>query len=183
MPTNETSRRAVVTGGLAASTAIAATAVATRMAVGAPANNAELLALGRRFDALLAEWLPLRERYLERLHWCHRTARSRAALDPAPCDFCTPLTFVKHLADTEDESNLPELEVPHNDLDRQLESLVDSIDGATATTIAGLAVKARTARYIRVEAWSHDLEDCDYDEQGYRRLVETIEAFAAKAGV
>jgi len=55
MPKHDTNRRAVVTGGLAAGTAIAATAVATRMAVGAPAHadDAKWRDLGERINAQL----------------------------------------------------------------------------------------------------------------------------------
>jgi len=49
MPKHETSLRAVVTGALAASTAIAATDVPTRVTTGAASADSELLALVDRY--------------------------------------------------------------------------------------------------------------------------------------
>jgi hypothetical protein len=168
--TTTTSRRAVLAGTAAASTA------ATLPAIAFPAvqPDAELLALGRQLDRLFAMHRVACERYKPQWEVFSREAEKMAATVPNSNDAWEAMS--KRV-----EAEYP-VDYPHPD------DIIDVTDGPSrvvmalpATTLAGLAVKARLAKFTCSKFWTETEEDADWDHLVLRSLVDAVLEQAGKA--
>jgi hypothetical protein len=195
----QTSRRAVLAGlGTAASVAVAS-------ATASPHSNddAELLRIGRELDAALVDWsAQLKAEQLDDAEFeaeCFRaTGMTYAAATAAAEQFVA--SGRGHVADAEGELEayfrtrdelsrarhsdpvVSEREIARSaaNYDR-LPPIVEAIFEIQATTITGLAVKARAAMWYASEFWLTD--DDQFDELGRRELKALAHDILAVAGV
>jgi hypothetical protein len=195
----QTSRRAVLAGlGIAAS-------VAAVSATASPHSNddAELLRLGRELDAALVDWsAQLKAEQLDGAEFeaeCFRaTGMTYAAATAAAEQF--EASGRGHVADaaselkayfrTRDELSRARYSDPaesEREIARsaanydRLGPIVEAIFEIHATTITGLAVKARAAMWYASEFWLTD--DDQFDELGRRELKALAHDILAVAGV
>jgi hypothetical protein len=135
-----------------------------RLSVGtAPASSvgdSRLLGLEKQFNAISAELLAV-----QRLHRNQDRSRSLAAHSP--------------------EEVTIESDVGEHTFDefatRQIESVLallhpieQAIMQTPASTIAGLAVKARHAAYVMSHYWDEPIDQIDWEAQAIRLLVEAV---------
>ena len=123
-------------------------------------DDATLLALERRFDAISAELL-----VLERLRHDRETYWSPVA-EPPEQSAKTPCGG-EHTCD----------EV----VTRQIETVLARLDPieraimqTQACTIAGLGVKARHAAYVMSQYWEEPIDQIDWDARAVRLLIEAV---------
>ena len=152
-------RRAVLAG--------AATLPAlTLPAIAANEPDAELLAIGRQYDALVLvyedarrrsePWIAAQQRVLSGLSKRpHTDAETMAALEQVEREF--PVAF-PDCDDAMDATYAPACRIM----------------ALPATTIAGLAVKARLAKFSAFQLWETAEEDQDWDKLAVRKLIDSI---------
>jgi hypothetical protein len=193
----QTSRRAVLAGlGTAASfAAVSATA--------SPHSNddAELLRLGRELDAALVDWsadlkadqladAEFDAKVFQATGMTQADAREQFRASGLQCwadaegelaDYeRTRTALIKdHYSGTKYDSKLTEARWEAND--NRIRPIVGAIFEIEATTVAGLAVKARAAMWYASEFWLTD--DDQFDELGRRELKALVRDILAIAGV
>lgn len=139
---NITRRKAILAAGALAT----GTALAAIPADAANHPDAELLALGRKFDAFEKQIV------LSEAAW-----------------------------NSEDEAR-QRVTVPHPDAVVSANVAVDrAILALPATTLAGLAVKARQAAFYASSYWNDSDEDADWDMLLVRKLIDNVIAVASRA--
>jgi hypothetical protein len=128
--------------------------------------DAELLELGRKFDARVALYEEARRRWEP--NW---EAKERAvAAKPG----CTAMEMFAIHAQIDREIPVAD---PHPDdfFDRDLEALQHRIMDMPAHTPAGLAVKARVVRFAVPDYWDAPEKDRDWDKRMVTKLVDALD--------
>jgi hypothetical protein len=161
-------RRAILSAGAAA----AALAVTSLPAEPATAD-AELLRLGQELDRLRPEFIPLKDEADELLQvWLDECHRRGVSLD----------SDASHAF--AEEIGLQAAERRAQPLEYAVGRTTDAILAASATTLAGLAVKAKALRLEalrnrpEVEPTDAEYEEMDFDEEMVLRFIFEIERLA-----
>ncbi|RWN59631.1 hypothetical protein [Mesorhizobium sp.] len=170
MPDVNLNRRSIL-GGLAAATAF----VATNHADAAANPDAELIRLGKEFDRLRAEYIPLlaESNRLQRV-WIDECDQ-RGVLLQSDCD--NGWAIAEEVGSvTADRREEP--------VQMALDETTKAIFATTATTLAGFAVKAKTLRLeVLPSRWAEEpteseYEAMDWDEEMPLRFLFEIERMA-----
>lgn len=155
----------------------------------AAGDDAELIELGGRFDEALV------------IH-CDYQAREAAIEDAAPSPPCPAVDWhgnydaaraeidgwFKLDQAARERSGLEALAVEHGDFAATfLDPIVERIRTVVPTTLAGLAVKARIARFVASDWWIEDGEpvsarDLDLNVEVARALIDDLLTVAVRAG-
>src|ERR1700730_1233783 len=122
----------------------------------APENDAALLTLEKRFNALAAELATVQR------------ANREPGVSPGPRSF-------------DGDVERPREEVGCEALTRQVEAILvhlypieQGIMQTRACTIAGLGVKARHAAYVMSQYWEAPIDRIDWDARTVRLLIEAV---------
>jgi hypothetical protein len=169
MQSTTTTRRALVTG-LAAGTAVAATGLP---AAAAEHPDADLLALGRQLDGLIARYEIAETKWAPHdAAWFREIVRMRDTMPNTEAAWREAGARVA-----------AEHPVNHEHPDRVMEDSdapSRAIMALPAATIAGLAVKARLCRFACGQGWDEPFDGADWDVKAIRQLVEAVEALAGQ---
>jgi hypothetical protein len=140
--------------------------------------DAELIALGKQFDALDRQYTDARRRQdpidkaFRRLIHTHRPNQ--------PSTLSDERAFYQGLWDqAEAECGGPVKPHP-DDISEQIGPLTTTIIDIPASTIEGLAVKARVARHACWHFYETSDEDADWDHQMARGLIDAVLKAAAR---
>jgi hypothetical protein len=171
-------RRAAMVAGLAAAAVPAVPALATA------SGDARLLELGRKFEPLFAKYLTFWPAY--KAVWDRVEERKRAEVHPSPEEWSNlePGTYESRVAGILEaierinkEEGFDKLSDEHDALCESaggIDQLTDEIVKTPATTLAGLAVKARAACMVFHSYWDGPRNKMDIDEHLVRELVDGI---------
>ncbi|MGA0594947.1 hypothetical protein [Enterovirga sp. CN4-39] len=174
------SRRAIL-AGLAASPAFSALAVAAQ-----PSPDAELIALGREFDAISIEMDRLQPEFDEISERYIAAERAWAAQNPA---YYPPGLSDTEMADARQKRHVFVATAmrsiaeqtgydphPMHDLHSRRDALADWIAKMPAATIEGLAVHARHAAEYTLcsDDFEEDIGDLDWDKVAVRSLIVSL---------
>ena len=148
---------------------IAAAAVPSAAIANIPSNpDAELIALGRWFDALAEEHAALSVRlaplaviYDERMAKAHADSMDRAEM-------------VALLSRIRDDLGMPPLMARSEEILDVTNDPMVAIMEMPARTIEGLAVKARVAAFACSHMWNENDDDADWDHLMARQLMRAV---------
>jgi hypothetical protein len=179
LDTTTTSRRALLAGAPSiAAVALTAGAAVNCLAAAratSSAADAELLSVGAQFDAiyssftdLLAEMKPLREECDRRLE----PFLGAMILGDRDVDIVAPSDEI------EKELGLDECHLRLDAINEAMDAAVRRIIELPASTLPGLAVKARMAATKCRHFWRAPEEELDYDNRAARALIESVLATA-----
>jgi hypothetical protein len=164
---------AAAAGALAAGTAVNAVAAAT--------TDGELLELGRRMDALTAEYWrihALDRPWIEAYNALVDEFRRRDKEGSVP-DGAAFLAEMKEIEDRYRQTN-----PSADDMTEAMDKPARRIMALPAFTPAGLAVKARAAAFACSHFYQEEeLHDADWDHQHVRTLIDGVLAMAGKPPV
>jgi hypothetical protein len=164
---NTTSRRTVLAGLAAIPAAVAPAAAIPALASDHP--DAELLAVGRRFDTLAEQ----RDRSVERWEPVWQAIQQERNTIPGTLSNDGWMALTERV-----EARFPERGPHPDDIAGAMNEPERAIMALPATTIAGLAVKARLAREYNRSWWDESDENADWDVLVARKLVDAVLALA-----
>jgi hypothetical protein len=175
--TAKLSRRAALTG--LASIGAASSAVVPSLTHSAEAD-AELIALGNRFDEL--EWQyrfvkerdrPRNQRYSELL----KEVRGRPlSIEEWP-------QALNEIGKQLDQEFGPATKPDLFDIIDMLDAPQRRIMAMPAATLPGLAIKARVTRFACEHFWQKPVDDLDWDQMMARKLIDAVLEFCDRADV
>jgi hypothetical protein len=168
-----TSRRSFL-----AAAAVAGAIVAPKVAVAAPAPDAELIRLGQHFDALVHR-LAVTMAKLEPLYDEHRRRMDEWKLEN-PTGSC--IDVYDRLWE-EVGLNAAYKETDPDDITDEMDPVSRKIMAIPATTLAGLLVKARLAKYVGSEYWDETYEQADWVHLTMRQLCDAVIDMAARVSM
>jgi hypothetical protein len=130
--------------------------IARRRTGAAAALDVELLALGKQFDQLRRQYHEVMERDRPRIE---RELQLFDAQEPS---------------EKLDEEFGPQSRPDALDILDRMDAPIRRMMALPATTLAGLAVKARVARFSCDHFWDETEEDLDWHELMTRRLIDAV---------
>jgi hypothetical protein len=135
-----------------------------------PSGDAELLELGRKFEAALAQSREASEKYDAICERVHLRADAKA------CRSKDTAAYLKAWEKAWDAEGQParDAEKAPNDADWRLDGLYQKIAALIPTTLAGAGVRARATMYTARHWWDTPLADLDWPEKHCRMLIETL---------
>jgi hypothetical protein len=189
-PTSPSASRRGILAGVAASLAAGAAlnAAALVKARSATPDDADLIALGRQLDKLIDRHEILGARYDEQ--WGAGYGARYQALRKELADANRNDLAGMEVAGDKFMSEVEELqrEFGIDDLLEGMDAQTDAmcpiqnaILGSTAVTLAGLAVKARSAAFACSHFWNENDTDADWDIQHARSLIDAVLALPVAA--
>ena len=130
----------------------------------AAARDVELLALGKQFDQLERQYHEVMERERPRIE---RELQLFEAQEPS---------------EKLDEEFGPQRRPDALDILDRMDAPIRRIMALPATALAGLAVKARVARFSCEHFWDEPEEDLDWHELMARKLIDAVLNFCRSEG-
>jgi hypothetical protein len=130
-------------------------------AAAAAGPNVELLALGKQFDQFERQYHQVMERDRPRIE------RELQLLE------------AQERFDRLDEEFGPQIRPDALDILDMMDAPIRRIMALPATTLPGLAVKARVARFSCEHLWEEPEEDLDWDELMTRKLIDAVLDFCS----
>jgi hypothetical protein len=153
------------------------TATVTAAAVGA-GPDAELLGLGKQFDELAWQYRLVEEK--NRL----RSERYEDLIEAQRRQGHTPEQWedvLDRIGKQLDEEFGPAIKPDALDILNMLDAPLRRILAFPTATLAGLAVKARVARFGCEDFWDTPAEDLDFDQRMVRELIDAVLDFCNRA--
>jgi hypothetical protein len=161
---------AAMLAGLAGTSALSlASSTKSKAVTSAASSDAELLKLGEQFDEAYAEWVPLHA------EWRKQSELFEAAYKIEPGDQKLEKYFAAleaHPAGAAGDANDAAID--------RCNDLSNAVRAIPATTLAGLAAKARVAKFdcFSPNQFSGPHEDWDWDVKCFADLLSEIERLA-----
>ena len=170
--------RRMFLGRTAAASAASAVVVVPALAGDA---DADLLALGRKFEPLYSEFLATHPAYLAMYEEWEKEAHELFGSGWKPTNTSDLKTMWAERDRIGAERGYEAISFAHEDLIGRIDEISRSIIEAPSSTVQGLAVKARAAACYRPDYWDQPREEMDWSEYVAPVLIENICAVAAAA--
>ena len=163
---NTTSRRNFLGSAVLVSAALAPAAIAEKT----KGPDADLLELGRQFDELERRYAVSQAFYKPR--WRRHTVEVDRWRDAHPN--CSQKQWLAAHDDLWAKLVACDGRETPDEIMVQADPIQEAIISIPATTIAGLAVKARVAKFTASDYWKESDNDADWDRLIIRKLIDSV---------